>query len=256
MYCGPDVLVERSTCRCTELELRIAELEQANDELSRFAAQAAHDLRAPIQGIAGFADLLARREGARLDEVSQGFLARIFGAVGTMRRLIEATIEHGRASIGEIDAAPVDCSRLVAEAVEGLGPEVDTVGAKIEVMELPTVVADRAQLGRVLHNLIANGVKFSRPGQVPHIVVSGRRVTGGWELSVTDNGAGIAPLDRERIFEPFCRGHRTGGAGDGAGLGLAICKAVVERHAGKIWVEEAPDGGSRFTIFLPDPARA
>lgn len=236
--------------RCAELESRAAQLEQANRELAAFAADAAHDLRAPIQVISGFAELLARREGARLDEASQGFLAHILTAASGMREVVEAVLEHRQSTSAALAVAPVDCHDLVIAILKQLQSELDEADAHVEVHELPTVPADRVQLGRVFQNLLSNALKATPPGGRPRIVVSARRLPGAWELSVTDNGIGVSPEDRRRIFELFQRGP-TGDRG-GTGLGLAICRAVVERHGGRIGVEKGPDGGSRFAFSLPD----
>jgi signal transduction histidine kinase len=120
--------------------------------------------------------------------------------------------------------------------------------AEVDVGELPNVVGDPTQLWQVLQNLFSNALKFRRPDVVPCISVEGRVTAGGWHLSVTDNGIGVPPGDRERIFGPFQRLQ----AGDrpGTGLGLSICRRIVERHGGRIWVEDGPDGGSRFCFTL------
>lgn len=233
--------------RCAELERRAAQLEQANRDLAAFAADAAHDLRAPIQVISGFAELLARREGARLDEASQGFLAHVLTAASGMREVVEAVLEHRQSTSAALAVAPVDCHDLVIAILKQLQSELDEADAHVEVHELPTVPADRVQLGRVFQNLLSNALKATPPGRRPRIVVSARRLPRAWELSVTDNGIGVSPDDRRRIFELFQRGHR-----GGTGLGLAICRAVVERHGGRIGVERARDGGSRFFFSLPD----
>lgn len=240
---------EELSRRCRDLERQMSHLEQANRDLLVLAADAAHDLRAPVQVITGFGELLAAREGARLDVVSQEFLAHILAAAGNMADLVEAVLEHSRATSAALDPVPVDCNSLVADVVMRLRPELDDRSATVEVDELPVVHADRVQLGRVFQNLLANALKAVPSDRQPHISVGARRVPWQWQLTVTDNGVGVAAEDRIRIFEPFQRGQH-GGTG-GTGLGLAICKAVAERHGGRIWVEAGPDGGSRFVLSLP-----
>jgi PAS domain S-box-containing protein len=235
--------------RCRDLALRAALLDRANQDLSKFAADAAHDLRAPLQVISGFAQLVARREGARLDQGSQEFLTAIQAAAGDMAEMVEAALEHARPGTAPRWRGPVDCTEAAVRAVERLRAEIDATGATVKIDELPVVFGDRAQLGRVFQNLVSNAVRSAPPGAVAHVVVSGRPVAEGWEISVSDDGAGIHPRDRGRIFE---RGWHPRLTATGA-AGLAICKSIVERHGGRIWVEDASGGGSRFTFLLPEP---
>jgi PAS domain S-box-containing protein len=232
---------------------RLDSLAVHNLAVTRFAADAAHDLRAPLQAITGFAQLLARREGASLDETSQRFLALIMGAAGDMANLIDAALEHGEATWADSPFMRVDCAHLLERTLLHLDAEIVRTGAAVHVGQLPTVHAEPNQLGRVFQNLISNACKSVPPGRKAHIVVSAERLDDAWQLSVTDDGAGVAPDDRERIFELFKRGRDAGGSG-GAGIGLAICRTIVERHGGRIWVEDVPSGGSRFSFSIPDPS--
>ena len=242
------------TRQCTELELRLSQLEQANRDLLLLAADAAHDLRAPVQVITGFAELLATREGPRLDVVSQEFLAHILAAAGNMRNLVDAVLAHSQATSAPLEPVAVDCGDLVDDVVADLAGDIDDRGARIVIDDLPWVWADRVQLRRIFQNLLANALAAVPAGRQPEIIVSARPLLTAWQLTVTDNGTGVAPGDRRRIFEPFQRA----GAGDGrgTGLGLAICRAIVERHGGRIWVEAAAGGGSRFSFVLPAPQAA
>lgn len=234
-----------------QLEGQNHTLTRDNRALTRFAGDAAHDLRAPLQAITGFAQLLTRREGAELDETSQRFLAMIMGAAGDMAGLLDAAMDHGKATWVEERREPVNCSAIVERTLLHLDAEIARTGAAVHVGDLPTVHAEPNQLSRVFQNLIANACKSS-PGERPvHVIVSSDRLEGAWRLSVTDDGNGVAPDDRERIFELFRRGRDADG--DGAGIGLAICRTIVERHGGRIWVEDVPSGGSRFSFLIPDP---
>jgi signal transduction histidine kinase len=240
-------LVEHSA----QLERATDLLSQANQTLGRFAADAAHDLRAPLQAITGFAQLLARREGANLDSTSQRFVAMIMGAANDMANLINSALEYGQAMGADSPLAPVDCSTIVAEALLRLDTELVDTGATVHFGDLPTVHGEPNQLSRVFQNLIANACKAALPGRPARVVVSAARVAGAWELSVTDDGAGVLPEDRERIFHLFKRGSNAAEDG-GAGIGLAICRTIVERHGGRIWVEDPEGGGSRFSFLIPD----
>ncbi|HLF41314.1 MAG TPA: ATP-binding protein, partial [Acidimicrobiia bacterium] len=226
-------------------------LDRSNQELARFAADAAHDLRAPLQVISGFAQLLARREGSRLDVTSQRFVASVLAAVGDMVELLDAALDQGRPTLAHRHPTPVDAGEVAARVVERLKSEIRSTKATVAVGPLPVVHTDRAQLGRLFQNLLSNALKSAPPHQNPRVTIAAERVEGGWEMSVSDQGVGVAPDDRERIFEVFERGARAYQAG-GTGIGLSICKSIVERQGGRIWVEDAPTGGARFIFFLAD----
>jgi PAS domain S-box-containing protein len=234
------------------LEQRIERLAGDNQALTRFAGDAAHDLRAPLQAITGFAQLLARREGAELDETSQRFLAMIMGAAADMGNLIHAALEHGQATWMESRLEAVDCATIVRRTLLHLDAEIGRTGATVHVGDLPTVHAEPNQLSRVFQNLIANACKAGPGGRRTQISVSADRLQGAWQLSVSDDGVGVPLEERDRIFELFGRGRNADQADGGAGVGLAICRTIVERHGGRIWVEDLPGGGSRFSFFIPD----
>jgi light-regulated signal transduction histidine kinase (bacteriophytochrome) len=242
----------RHLARLDQLERRVAELERDNRELAAFAADVAHDLRAPLQGVSGFAELLARREGANLDETSQGFVAQILAAAGSMKELVEAVLDHRQSSYGALTPGWLYGNELVAAVLRRLQPQLDEVGATVEVGALPTIFGDRVQLGRVFQNLISNAVRAAHPDRPPEIAITGRRLPSGWEFAVTDNGVGVRPEDRTRIFELFQRGTSEAQRGPGHGVGLTICRTIVERHGGRIGVERAAAGGARFSFTIPD----
>lgn len=238
--------------QCREMQDLVDGLSRCNEDLRRFAADAAHDLRAPLSAISGFAQLLARHEAERLDEMSQHFLAMILGAAGDMGNLLQAALEYGQMATAGPQLALVDAGQVVQRAQHRLHAEIERTGAEIVVEPLPVVHADAVQLGRVFQNLLSNACKAARPGTKAQVVVSARRVARGWHLWVTDNGTGVSLQDRDRIFQLFHRGGDAPRDG-GSGIGLTICRTIVERHGGRIWVEDAPGGGSRFAFFLPDP---
>jgi PAS domain S-box-containing protein len=236
--------------RCHEAEERASHLDRVNRDLSRFAADTAHDLRSPLQVIAGFAQLMVRRDAHRLDEDSQRGLAIIMAAVNDMAEMIDSALAQASPEVGERRPGPVDCTEAARRAVQRVKTQIEAAGAVVEVGDLPVVHGEPIQLGRVFQNLLSNAVKAAAPGRTPRVDISARRIADGWEISVTDNGIGVSPEDRERIFEMFTHAwgdDRT----EGSGIGLAICQSIVERHGGRIWVEPAPDGGSRFSFVLP-----
>ena len=227
-----------------------AELERSNDDLEAFASLASHDLAEPLRSVAGFVSLLARRYGERLDEEGHELIAYAVDGVTRMQAMIDDLLLYSRAGTVDLRLERVAVGEVVAAALRDLGPTVAERGATVEIGELPEVEADPRQLQRVFQNLLANAIKYTAPDVAPHVVVSGQPAAGGWELTVTDNGIGIAPSDAERVFEMFAR---VGAPADyrGTGLGLAICRRIVERHGGRLAVEPNARGGSVFRLVLP-----
>jgi two-component system, sensor histidine kinase and response regulator len=253
---GDRDVLGRHLARLDQLRGRVSELERDNRELAAFAADVAHDLRTPLQAVAGFAELLAHRAGCNLDETAQGFLAQILTAAGGMRELVEAVLNHRQSAFGNLAPSWVCGNDLLGAVLRRLQGDLDQVSAVVDIGELPTVFADRVQLGRVFQNLISNALRAAQPDRPSRIKVTGRRLPAAWELAVSDNGTGVRPEDRNRIFELFQRGP-SDGQSPGHGMGLAICRTIVERHGGRIAVEKASGGGARFSFTIPDhnPAR-
>ncbi len=251
VFGGEAEVLSRHLARFEDLERRLAEAEEANRQLAAFTADVVHDLRSPLQAVVGFTELVIRHGGAGLDEKSQSFLAHVMSAANNMRELVETVLEHRRSSSAMLEVTGFDCNDVVQAIIMRLGQGLDDVDAQIVIDELPLVRADRVQFGRVIQNLVGNALRATRPGQRPVITIAARRRRGAWEFSVTDNGVGVPAVDRERIFDLFERGA-TGNDSTGKGMGLAICRAIVERHGGRIGVEKPPGGGSRFSFTLPD----
>jgi signal transduction histidine kinase len=249
---GEAEVLSRHLTRFDDLERRLAEAEESNRLLGAYTGEIAHDLRSPLQAVVGFTELVLRREGAELDEKSQSFLAHVLSAANSMRELLETVLEHRRSSSAPLEVTRFDGNDVVQAIILRMGQGVEDGGARIVVDELPLVRADRVQFGRVIQNLVGNALRATRPGEAPLITIAARRRPGAWEFSVTDNGIGVPAVDRERIFDLFERGAATGNDSAGKGMGLAICRTIVERHGGRIGVEKAPGGGSRFSFTLPD----
>ena len=250
------IVSDDSSCSTEHLRRRVAELERENRVLAAFAADVAHDLRAPLQVVAGFAELLAERAGDRLDETSQRFVCQILSATGGMQALVETVLEHRRCSSGVLKPTWVNGNDLADAVLWGLQNDLERHGATVDVGDLPTVFADRVQLGRVLQNLLDNAIHSGAGEEPPRIALTARRHNAAWEFAVTDNGFGVRPEDRHRIFDLFQRGGDAERPAGGHGIGLAICRAIVERHGGRIGVERAPGGGARFAFTIPDPSPA
>jgi two-component system sensor histidine kinase/response regulator len=249
---GAEVVVRTHLATIEELRQRLAELERNNRELAVLAADVAHDLRTPLQAVSGFAELLARRESAHLDETSQGFVAHILTAAGAMQELVEVILEHRQSSCGALAPIWVDGNDLVATLVRRLQRDLDEAGVVVEVGKLPVVFADRVQLGRVFQNLLTNAIRAVDPNRPGRITITARRSGTAWEFAVADNGVGVLSEDRQRIFELFQRGANAGQRSSGHGMGLAICRTIVERHGGRIGVEKNASGGARFSFTIPD----
>jgi PAS domain S-box-containing protein len=236
-----------------ELRRTQERLQRSNLELERFAAVSAHDLREPLGTVAAFARLLAEREAAGLSEGGREMLAHINSSVERMQGLVEDLLSY---AVLEEQPRPVrvGLSKSAERVVAGLHATIAERDAVVEA-ELPPgaeVLADPSGVDVLLQNLISNALKFGDADR-PRVTVAAARTPGGWRVSVTDNGAGIAPEDQDLIFTAFERLPGADGA-PGTGLGLAICSRVVERSGGELGVESAPGRGSTFWFELPAAA--
>jgi PAS domain S-box-containing protein len=225
------------------------ELARSNQELEQFASVASHDLQEPLRAVDGYLSLLETRCGDQLDEKSRHLVAEAVRGAGRMRTLIDDLLALSRLGTQGMQLRPANLNQVLAQALAALEASVREAGAVIDSDPLPTVDVDAGQIEQLFQNLIGNAIKFrgNRPPQVRITAQSGR---GFWTLAVRDNGIGIDPQHFERIFQIF---HRLHGRGHypGTGIGLAICKKVVERHGGRIWVESQPGEGSTFLFTLP-----
>jgi chemotaxis family two-component system sensor kinase Cph1 len=246
-----DVTERRRTEQALRESRSIAEarLRASNADLERLAHVASQDLREPLGVVIGFLELLERRYPDRLGEDGMQFVTAALSGARRMQKLTRGLIELSRLAGAEPRYEMVDCGVVAAEVVRDLGAAIDESGASVTVGELPVVRADREQLARVLKNLIANAIKF-RASEPPRVTVEGRELSpGSWEISVADNGLGVDPRHAERVFETFGRLHSSE-AYAGTGVGLAVCRHIVERHGGVLRVEPVATGGSRFVFTL------
>jgi PAS domain S-box-containing protein len=227
------------------------ELERSNAELERFALIASHDLQEPLRTISGFAQLLQRRHGDRLDTEAREYVCHVAEEAMRMQGLINDLLAYSRVGREELRLETIDSNRVVDEVKSSLAQTIDEARAEVVVHRLPNVQADRRQLGQVFQNLISNALKFCNRDE-PRVEVSAARSSVTWVFSVADQGIGIDARQAERIFQVFERLHPPGRY-NGTGSGLAICKRIVERHGGRIWVEARPGGGSVFSFTLPIP---
>lgn len=230
-----------------ELAARNAELEQSNRSLEEFAYVASHDLQEPLRTVASFAELLQRRYEGRLDAQADEFIHFMVDGATRMRALINDVLEYSRVTTRGTPLAEISLGRAVGRAVGALRRTIEEHGAIVDVPPLPTVLGDEGQLAQVFQNLIGNALKYNH-SQAPRVRV--RAVVGddGFAtVSVADNGIGIAPEYHDQIFKIFTRLH-TRTEYEGTGIGLAICKRIVERHGGRIWI--ASEEGNGTTIFF------
>jgi signal transduction histidine kinase len=239
-----------------ELAERSLELERSNAELERFAYVASHDLQEPLRAVASHVQILQEDYQGKLDaDADESIRCAVEGA-RRMRDLIQDYLAYSRVRIGEDPHEPTSAEGALSRATHELDGRILESRARVTYDALPEVVADPAQLTELFKNLIANAVKFRRD-EPPRVHVSAARADKTWIFSVRDNGIGIDPEHTGRIFQLFQRLH-TQDRYPGTGIGLAICKKIVERHGGRIWVESMPGMGSvfHFTLAVPVEERA
>jgi signal transduction histidine kinase len=233
-----------------ELELRAEQLERSNRDLSEFAYVAAHDLRAPLAALAGSAELLARCSGSQLDVGAQRYLAAVLAKVGTMGRMIDDILAYCHAGGAGEARQVVNCTDIVAEVLEYLAPQIVEAEAYVSLQSLGKVAGERTQLVQLFQNLVSNALKYRRPGCRARIDISVRRVGNDQVFAVADAGIGVSDENRADIFRMFHQLNERSGP-SGSGIGLAICKRIVERHGGRIWVDDSPEGGLCVSFSLP-----
>jgi PAS domain S-box-containing protein len=227
----------------------LADLERSNRELEQFAYVASHDLQEPLRMVSSYTQLLAKRYADQLDQDAKDFIGYAVDGATRMQRMIQDLLTYSRVNTRGNPFAPTDANSFLGQARANLSRIIEETRAVVTNDELPTIMADETQLVQVFQNLISNAIKF-RSKELPRIHVSGERNGDEWVFSVKDNGMGIDPQYYERIFVIFERLH---GKEEypGTGIGLAICKRIVERHGGRIWIESEPGKGSMFYFTLP-----
>ncbi|MEO1400171.1 MAG: ATP-binding protein [Cyanobacteria bacterium J06635_1] len=233
-----------------ELALLAQDLERSNAELKKFAYVASHDLQEPLNQVANFVQLLELRYDQQLDQDGKEFIGFAVDGVSLMQTLIDDVLAYSKVDSQGIEWQLTDVGAALNQALNNLRGRITETSATISANPMPTLVADSTQMMQLFQNLIVNAIKFRKPGVQPKIHIGVERQEDNWLFSVQDNGIGIDPQFFDRIFVIFQRLH-TRDEYPGSGMGLAICKKIVECHRGQIWVESTPGEGATFYFTIP-----
>jgi PAS domain S-box-containing protein len=249
------IITERK--RSEEKQLRLNELlnnaneslKQSNMELQQFAYIASHDLQAPLRSIAAFAQFLQKDYQGRLDDQADDYINRMVGSVKNMQTMIGDLLAYSRVESQSVSFHPVDLNQVCDDLVEMLRTMLEDTDGEVSHEELPTVAGEHSQLVQLMQNLIGNSIKY-HGDQPPRVHVSAEWKDDAWTIAVRDEGIGIDAKNHDKIFEIFCRLH-TEQEYSGTGIGLAICRRIVHRHGGQMWLESQPGEGSTFYFSIP-----
>lgn len=236
-----------------QLTAQAEELRRSNRDLEQFAYVASHDLQEPLRKVASFTQLLQKRYGGQLDERADQYIDFAVDGAKRMQRLINDLLGFSRVGRHGGEVSDVDLGAALAEALDNLEERLAETGAVVSHDDLPTVRGEEALLVQLFQNVVGNAVKFRDPERPVRVHLSARQVGDEWELECRDNGIGIDPQYAERVFVIFQRLHAKD-VYEGTGIGLALCKKIVEFHGGRIWIEPSPDVGTRILWTLPAPA--
>ena len=233
-----------------EIRSRLAELTRANQELEQLAYITSHDLSEPLRTVASYTQLLERRYAHQLDKDGRDFMAYIVGGAERMKAMMDDLLVYSRTVRREFARQPVPLDRALDAALASLALVIRSANATVEREPLPTILGDAAGMTQVFQNLIGNALRFRAEGVAPHVRVRAREEGEAWVVELQDNGIGIEPQYFQRIFMIFQRLHPRDRF-EGTGMGLAICKKVVERHGGRITVSSELGRGATFAVHLP-----
>jgi two-component system, chemotaxis family, sensor kinase Cph1 len=233
-----------------ELAILAQDLERSNAELKKFAYVASHDLQEPLNQVANYVQLLEMRYNDKLDEDAQEFIDFAVEGVSLMQTLIDDILVYSKVDLKGNEWELTDLEIPLNHALGNLRGRINETGAVITYDALPTIMADSTQIMQLFQNLLANAIKFQKPGEPPQIHIRVQRQELSWVFSVTDNGIGLEPQFADRVFVIFQRLH-TRDEYPGSGMGLAICKKIVECHRGQIWVDSVPQQGATFQFTIP-----
>jgi len=232
------------------LERRARELERSNEELDQFAFIASHDLQEPLRKVRTFTEQALVLDGAIMSEKARDYLERSNLAAERMQQLISDLLAFARVSTRGKPFEPVDLATVTRDVIDDLVPAIEAAGAQVTVGDLPTINADRTQMTQLMQNLVSNSLKFRREGVQPTVSITAETHGDTVDIVVADNGIGFEPQYSQRIFRVFERLHGRS-AYEGTGIGLALCRKIVERHGGRIVALGTPGVGATFTATLP-----
>ncbi|MCE5326555.1 MAG: PAS domain-containing protein [Planctomycetaceae bacterium] len=238
------------------LQAQATELTRSNRDLEEFAHIASHDLKEPLGVITMYLALLKKKYAAVLDDQARQFVGHAVDAVGRMGHLINDLLTYSRVGRKTEGMTSTSMEESLAAALGNLKAGIAASGAVITNDPLPAVQAEKTLMTQLLQNLIGNAIKYCAAGTVPQIHVGAGRQDDGWLFAVRDNGIGIRPEEHERIFAIFHRVENAHTAAEGTGVGLAICKKIVDYHCGRIWVQSQPGQGSTFFFTIPDTVQS
>jgi len=233
-----------------QLAKRNVALERSNESLQEFAYVASHDLQEPLRTVASFTQLLQKRYAGKLGADADEFISYAVDGAMRMQQLINDILTYSRVTSHGKPLETVDLNAVAKKALANLYVAIEEHHAEIIVGELPTIHGDEIQLVQLLQNLVGNALKYNQSERPRVEIASARESDGQWRISVSDNGIGIAPEYHDRIFRIFQRLH-TRGEYSGTGIGLAVCRRIVDRHSGRMWVESKDGEGATFAFTLP-----
>lgn len=240
----------RARARQYEIRSRQEALIQANADLEQFAHSASHDLREPLRSLSTYSELLARRYAQSLDGDGVEYLSIITGAARRMDNLLDDLLSYAHASsISESSLVPVPVRDVIDAVLENLAGSIRESGAVLNVGQMPEVRMRESHLAQIFQNLISNSLKYRTPDAEVKVCLSATNINSQWIFTIADNGIGIPAAYHEAVFGIFKRLHSN--TVSGTGMGLAICKRIVEKYGGRIWVESEPGGGAKFRFSLP-----
>jgi PAS domain S-box-containing protein len=232
------------------LEKRTKELKQSNKDLEQFAYVASHDLQEPIRKVSSFTELLVKKFPDLIDEKAQKYVDYILDGAKRMQRLIQDLLLYSRAGRTNIEMKEIEINLLLNQVREDLSNKISLMNAKVTIENMPVITANQTGLYQVFLNLISNAIKFNESDS-PHVTVSAERREKEWLFCVADNGIGIDPKYQERIFTIFQRLHSRDQY-SGTGIGLSVCKKIIEECGGRIWIDSEFGNGSSFYFSIPD----
>ncbi len=236
-------------------EAQARELQRSNRDLAQFASVASHDLQEPLRMVSSFLGMLSKRYGTVLDDTGRTYIKFATDGAARMQALINDLLSYARAGTQAISKQQISFERVVEQAIANLRLVIRETSAVIDLGSLPVVEVDEVKMTQVVQNLLSNAIKFRKPDTPPRIRISAERRGSDWLFCVADNGIGFDPKYQDRIFEVFQRLHGLGRY-PGNGIGLSICRRIVEHHGGRLWADSKPGEGSTFFFTVAAPAES